>query len=161
MCYTLQVINDSAQNNKALVLGDDSNGTVIVRMYDWQNFLGQLSQRIDQIFSYHQFTFTGNGQVDVCKFVGQDPGPTTDLIIHLPECDQLPTVIPIEGLSVKRQWYLYEAVREFCKEEFKDPVCPKPCQPKSSATGRLMIQSKSFRSPSLNDSIVNIEFVLS
>ena len=98
MCYALQVVNNSAQNNKALVLGDDSNGTVIVRMYDWQNFLGQFSQRIDQIFSYHQFTFTGNGQVDACKFVGQDPGLTTDLIIYLPECDQLPTVITIESL---------------------------------------------------------------
>ena len=98
MCYALQVINNSAQNNKALVLGDDSNGTAIVGMYDWENFLSQFARRLDQIVNYHQFTFTGNGQVDVCKFVGQDPGLTTDLIIYLPECDQLPTVIPIEGL---------------------------------------------------------------
>ena len=65
----------------------------------WECMTGsQFARRLDQIVNYHQFTFTGNGQVDVCKFVGQDPGLTTDLIIYLPECDQLPTVIPIESL---------------------------------------------------------------
>ena len=34
-------------------------------------------------------------------------------------------IIP-DDLSVKRQWYLYNKVREFCPEEFRELVCPLP-----------------------------------
>ena len=38
------------------------------------------------------------------------------------------------GLSSKRQWYLYEKIREFCPENFKDVTCPRPSAPLESSS---------------------------
>ena len=43
-----------------------------------------------------------------------------------PQMSSLPDEIVPDGLSVKRQWYLYEKVREFCPAEYRDIVCPLP-----------------------------------
>ena len=39
---------------------------------------------------------------------------------------ELPDVIVPPGLNVARQWYLFEQIREFCKETCGDLVCPQP-----------------------------------
>ena len=39
---------------------------------------------------------------------------------------QLPAVVMPNGLSSERKQYLYEKIREFCPDEKKDTVCPKP-----------------------------------
>lgn len=38
----------------------------------------------------------------------------------------LPDVIPAPGLDNKRQWYLFNQIRDFCRESVRDLVCPKP-----------------------------------
>ncbi|MCG8625900.1 MAG: hypothetical protein MJE68_28370, partial [Proteobacteria bacterium] len=43
-----------------------------------------------------------------------------------PEGTDLPPVIPPSGLSLERQQYLFEKIREFCREGTKDLVCPNP-----------------------------------
>ena len=43
-----------------------------------------------------------------------------------PTASQLPPVIVPNGLSLERQWYLFDKIREFCSDESKDLVCPKP-----------------------------------
>ena len=47
-----------------------------------------------------------------------------------PNAQDLPCIIPPLGLSLERQWYLYERIREFCPEEDRDAVCPRPSTPK-------------------------------
>ena len=49
-------------------------------------------------------------------------------------CDStLPDIIVPDGLSLDRQWYLYEKIREFCPIDVRDMVCPRPIkQPPSS-----------------------------
>ena len=41
----------------------------------------------------------------------------------------LPEVIVPPGLTLERQWYLYQKIWEFCPEEAKDVVCPLPSTP--------------------------------
>ncbi|KAI4794620.1 hypothetical protein KUCAC02_031949 [Chaenocephalus aceratus] len=51
----------------------------------------------------------------------------------LPGCftdqEARPTELTPPGLDGKRQWYLFEKIREFCTEDTKDITCPKPSTP--------------------------------
>ena len=40
--------------------------------------------------------------------------------------DELPTVIHPKRLSLERQWYLFDQIRQFCPGSDKDLTCPKP-----------------------------------
>lgn len=60
--------------------------------------------------------------------------------------DALPPQIT-PGLSLYRQWYLYQQIRQFCDEEFQDTTCPEPERQKRSHTqdedeSRLVKRSK-------------------
>lgn len=46
-----------------------------------------------------------------------------------PLADDLPPITPPNGLSAKRQWYLYNQIREFFREGMEDLVCPLPSVP--------------------------------
>jgi len=41
----------------------------------------------------------------------------------------LPEQIIPPGLSLERQWYLHNKIREFCPDNVKDLVCPLPAMP--------------------------------
>ena len=57
--------------------------------------------------------------------------PTGLLIIHC-HWKWLPEQIPLKGLSLDKQWYLHEHIREYCTtEEAADSTCPKPSLLKS------------------------------
>ena len=43
-----------------------------------------------------------------------------------PKASDLPRVVTPEGLSLTRQWYLYNKIREFYSPEVQDLVCPMP-----------------------------------
>jgi len=43
---------------------------------------------------------------------------------------KLPPPCPSPGLSAQRQWYLWDTVREFCPEDSRDILCPRPTEPK-------------------------------
>lgn len=51
----------------------------------------------------------------------------------------LPSVIQPAGLDSKRQWYLYEQIRPFCKPLTEDLICPLPLVPKPNAKGMIML----------------------
>lgn len=128
-----ETIENSACNNSAVVLGDGSHGTTIVPMFDWAAFLGEHYNRVNNILTFQQFKFDSLGNVTSFKFADIQPTAAVQMVKkQLPHATSLPTVIPTAGLSLKRQWYLYESIREFCKEECMDSVCPKPSRPKSS-----------------------------
>ena len=38
----------------------------------------------------------------------------------------LPPAVTPPGLDKKRQWYLFCKIREFCREDTLDTVCPRP-----------------------------------
>ena len=45
-----------------------------------------------------------------------------------PTATELPDRIIPPGLSLERQWYLFEKVREYCPDHCKDLVCPRPTE---------------------------------
>ena len=47
-----------------------------------------------------------------------------------PSSGDLPHPSVPAGLSLERQYYLFDKIREFIPSEFQDLVCPKPTQPR-------------------------------
>ena len=48
----------------------------------------------------------------------------------------LPPVITPEGLSYERQSYLYDKIREYCRPQVRDEVCPRPSRAPGSPQAR-------------------------
>ena len=46
-----------------------------------------------------------------------------------PTLANMPNTIPPPGLTLERQWYLFNKIRELCQDKSKDIVCPKPSVP--------------------------------
>ena len=53
-----------------------------------------------------------------------------------PDANALPSIVPPHGLSIERQWYLYEKIWLFCPEDDQDSVCPLPSAPKPGGSRR-------------------------
>ena len=43
--------------------------------------------------------------------------------------NDFPQSITPSGLSLERQWYLHDRIRDFCPEDCRDLVCPEPLTP--------------------------------
>lgn len=56
----------------------------------------------------------------------------------------MPSLTDVKGLDEKRQWYLYEQIRPFCKTNLAaDFTCPKPNVPKPSGSSEDTVTSQS------------------
>ena len=77
----------------------------------------------------HHFQFTANyqGFVFVRNFSDDTEKKIRDLSWQ-PSKDSLPEQIIPPGLSLERQWYLYNKIREFCPDDVKNLVCPEPAR---------------------------------
>ena len=62
---------------------------------------------------------------------------TTDSSIH--SSDMPPVMVPA-GLTVQRQQYLFDKIRPYVSDEFKDTVCPKPKEDKEPSNSRVLPQ---------------------
>jgi len=60
----------------------------------------------------------------MCEF--SDSQPTVQTLSTSSCPTSLPPLLQPKGLDAKRKIYLFREIREFCKEEFKDIVCPDP-----------------------------------
>lgn len=124
------MICQSAANNKACIVDEN------VQMFDWGKFLPQYFTRIEHILRYHHFVLSKDGTVATRFYIDDEQATTTQMLkANSVPIHSMPTIIPPEGLSSQRQWYLYENIREFCKDECKDLVCPKPDVPKPRGKG--------------------------
>jgi len=56
-----------------------------------------------------------------------------DTTIHL---KLLPSILYPSGLSDERQPYLFEHIRQFCEEKYRDITCPKPAGIRPSGSKR-------------------------
>lgn len=126
------VVEKSADVNTAQIVGTQE-GQVVVSVYDWATFLGEHFRKVPQMTSYHHFTFTVSkpGFVTMKKFSDSESISFKLLsdIAWVPTPYQLPPPILPSGLSSTRQWYLYNQIREFCREGTQDLVCPEPLVP--------------------------------
>ena len=97
--------------------------------YDWAEFLSALFMPVPLITSYYHFRFshTQPGVVFVREFADSEEkkiiiirsGTTIDK-------SALPVTLTPSGLSQERKQYLFEHIRPFCDEEYRNITCPEP-----------------------------------
>ena len=125
------VVNSSATVNVAQAVGS-MDGTVIVPTYDWTSFLAEHIGKCVGIKSLHHLRFPGNNKGHV--FV-RHKSDSLEVDMKLlkddwsPDPTDLPERVMPSGLSLTRQWYLFNKIREYCPDECKDTTCPEPTEP--------------------------------
>ena len=126
-----QVVQSSLVVNECQLVGSQA-GNVIVPVRDWANFLSPRFCRLVGVKQYHHFHFS-TSFCGVAK-LQKHSGATEDEQLLLkdphwkPDAADLPPVIQPTGLSLERKQYLFEKIREFCREDTRDLVCPNPSQ---------------------------------
>ena len=130
-----RVVDTSATVNISQLCGTQT-GEVLVPTHDWKAYLSQFFKTLRNIKSYHHFRFSSAtpGSVFVKEYADTEEHQTLLLndFSWQPTQSQLPPIIHPLGLSLDRQWYLYDSIRQFCPESVRDEVCPKPTFPKGS-----------------------------
>jgi hypothetical protein len=114
--------------NNAYVIGNEQLSRPF-HYYNWADFLSLFYNAIPQITSYYHFRFDMGhpGTVFVREFVDAEEKEVKiikpDIII---DQNGLPSEIIPSGLSEERKQYLFEHIRQFCDERYKDVTCPEP-----------------------------------
>ena len=127
-----EVVNKSAECNFAQLVSRE-DGSTIVPTFDWTDFFAPRLKRITGIKKYHHFRVSSSSPGSVfMKDQNETPEVQFVLLKELFDVDfnTLPNIISPHGLTIERQWYLYEQIRPFCPDEDKDMVCPLPSLPK-------------------------------
>ena len=105
---------------------------MFVPTYDWQAFLIPFSKAVKGIKQYHHFSFSHQAQ-GVVMATTHAEAPTQILPVLVGDAGAVPHAPPSPvqspGLSAYRQWYLFNSIRDFCTDDTKDIMCPKPTVP--------------------------------
>ena len=124
--------------NKAQLVRSPS-GEQLVHFFNWSEFFHPFFCSLPSITMYHVFHFDHDfpGKV-FAKMRSADPSVQEISIQRpssiLPTPSQFPSEIVPAGLTVERQWYLYDKIRPFCSSNLAaDLTCPKPLVSKASA----------------------------
>lgn len=103
------------------------DGQVLVPHRDWQTYLSRYFSRMDNVKSFHHFTFSADKPGVVQARGPSDIAPKEVMLLrHEVPTVGLPEKVDPPGLSEVRKQYLAKHIREFCREEVKDLVCPVP-----------------------------------
>ena len=118
----------SGGQNRAYIIGDEQPSKPF-HYYDWAEFLSALFMPVPLITSFFHFRFshTQPGVVFVREFADSEEkkiiiirsGTTIDK-------SALPVTLTPSGLSQERKQYLFEHIRPFCDEEYRNITCPEP-----------------------------------
>ena len=128
-------INTSSVVNVSQLVGT-LDGQCLVPTYNWGDCPDEhiVKTALKGIKKNHHFKFTSNSPSAV--FTKMASGGDEKEIQLLkdptwkPSCHNLPELVTPLGLSLERQWCLYDKIRE-CVSEGKDLLCLKPLQPLS------------------------------
>ena len=107
------------------------DGTCYVPTYNWSEYFEQhtIKSALKGITKLHHFRFDANSPGAVyIKERSSDSERQITLTKNnswCPSANHLPDIVVPPGLSLERQWYLYDKIREFCSDITKDDVCPK------------------------------------
>ena len=110
---------------------------VVVQIYNWMAmFTGHL-RKLKNIKNYHHFSISAVSPGFCCCKIESDLAEESISLLTdstwKPSQHTLPPVVQPSGLSLERQWYLHNHIAEYCPEEVRDVVCPRPLTPLSSA----------------------------
>ena len=131
-----RVVEESAACNICQLVGAQ-DGSTIVPSRDWAGFLSSHFRRLDGIKQYHHFRFERDhpGVVFLKKTATAEEEQRVLLRgVWLPSYVDKPPPIAPTGLSLERQRYLVDKIREYCREDVRDLVCPDPGTTKQSST---------------------------
>ena len=122
------VVDDSAACNVCQLVGAQ-DGRVLVPTRDWAGFLSSYFCHLDGVKKYHHFRFERNhtGAVFLRKTaVAKEEKRKLLRVVWKPSVvDKPPSIIP-QGLSYERKKYLHKKIREYCRDDVRDIVCPDP-----------------------------------
>ena len=128
----VRVVNESAAVNVAHPTALE-DGRLVVKTYDWQEYFATYCTKVPGIKKLHHIRFDAAHPGYI--FVKEKSGSTEEkkCILKdktwLPTAEQLPPVLSPSGLSLQRQWYLYDRIREYISQSCQNITCPKPDQP--------------------------------
>ena len=117
------VVNESAECNFCQLVGTQ-DGQTIVPSRDWAVFLSSHFRRLGGIKQYHHFRF----ERDSRRLPRTAEEETWCLLLGdwSPSQVDKPPLVPATGLSLEKRRYLFERIREYCREDCKDAVCSDP-----------------------------------
>ncbi len=117
------------------ILLADSDGKVQVPVFDWQQYFHTNHLKpVPKISSYQHFYFSVeypgvvfyfNDCHDLQPKLGINSHEIFNIMKDVNFCS-MPNELFACGLSNERTQYLYEKIRPFVREEFKDKLCPEP-----------------------------------
>ena len=123
------VVSKSGEVNHPQLTGTQS-GQVVVPTYDWTSFFAPRFRPLAGIKRLHHIVISETNLPNITVREYSDSPEREVCIVRdvhwRPHSDDLPQIIPPAGLDSKRQWYLYNEIREYCTDETKDLVCPLP-----------------------------------
>lgn len=102
--------------------------------YDWERFLAKYFKKLPNILSFQEFE-TDAVRPGILRYRknNKDIWQETQLarkafpdFSSLQNLQDALTQLKSPGISEKKQKHLYEKVREYVPEEFRDSICPKP-----------------------------------
>ena len=137
-----EVVRKSATINHCQLVGNQ-RGDVLVPTYDWAEFFAEhtIKSALKGIKKISHFRFSSSSPGMVFVRNDCEAGTSDEKKIKLlrdmswqPQPSNLPSLVPPDGLSLQRQWYLYDKIREFCPLEVQDLVCPMPRKCLSSSS---------------------------
>ena len=155
------VINSSSAHNTAQLAGRE-DGSEAIPIYDWAGYLKPHFCKIVLIKSYQHFTVTSNQKGYVMMKHSADGEVTKFNMLkdnRAPHQNELPAVVPPPGLSLKRQWYLFDSIRQFCTPTTKDIVCPQPASARPTENEEITppaSPSRRSESPESPDSLLSL-----
>ena len=126
-----RVVDVSAVCNLCQLVGTQDCQT-IVPSRDWSGFLSSHFRRLDGKKQYHHFRFERHHPgVVFLKKTATAEEETRCLLwgVWSPSPANRPPLITPTGLSLERRKYLFAKIREYCREDSKDAVCPDPSLP--------------------------------
>ncbi|CAG8483999.1 45564_t:CDS:1 [Gigaspora margarita] len=101
----------------------DSSGNKKIIFYKWSKILSQFFTPIPSILKQYHFILSSKnvGKVEI-----RTTNDSTSKEINIARAnsipcmkDAFPEVIPAREISLKRQWYLYEEIRQHVQDPFK------------------------------------------
>lgn len=105
------------------------DGSNIVPVYDWVSFLSPYFKKFPKIKKYHHFQFKKE-RPGIVFYKEFSDGTEASLCLLRQEDAVTPAVLrnPLcpKGLDQQRKQYLYNEIRQFCKEGTEDLIVPKP-----------------------------------
>jgi len=133
----VNIVESSSTNGQNLCVCHSKNTASPIIYRDWTSWLSQYFTALKGISNYHHFKIEkGNPLILVVK----EQKDSFDIKFKLEknkfpfdkERKNLPKQLLPEGLSLKRQWYLYDQIRcHIPNRSDKDQTCPRPKKPKS------------------------------